>query len=168
MFLLLISIRGISKWKISTEPATFRLVAQCLNQLCYHVPPYAWSARFESQHTDQLCISTSRWSQCCISLGQHVTDSVHRPCNQVCTNFLKIYEPLKILGVRKNDTRTVSYCRSTSTRSHNTKFGHHSEMAPGICAILLTITYFSINIIRFTHQFLGLHLCSTFYHIYIL
>ena len=101
-------------------------------------------------------------------LGQYATDNVHRPCNQVCTNFLKIYEPLKILGVRKNDMRTVSYCRSTSTRSHNKKCGHHSELAPGISALLLIIKYFSINIIRFTHQFLGLHLCSTFYYIYIL
>jgi hypothetical protein len=25
-----------------TEPATFRLVAQCLSQLCYHVPPVIW------------------------------------------------------------------------------------------------------------------------------
>lgn len=84
-------------------------------------------------------------------LGQYVTDSVHRPCNQVCTNFLKIYEPLKILGVRKNDMRTVSNRRSASTRSHNTKFGHRSELAPWICALLLIIKYFSINIIRFTH-----------------
>jgi hypothetical protein len=101
-------------------------------------------------------------------LGQYVTDNVHRPCNQVCTNFLKIYEPLRLLGVRKNDMRTTSYSRSTSTRSHNTKFGHHSKLAPGICALLLISKYFSINIIRFTHQFLGLHLCSTFYNIYIL
>ena len=36
------------------EPATFRLVAQCLNQLCYHVPPcifstvanFRWAASF--------------------------------------------------------------------------------------------------------------------------
>jgi len=81
-------------------------------------------------------------------LGQYVTDNVHRSCNQVCTNFLKIYEPLKISGVRKNDMRTVSCCRSTSTRCHNTKFGYHSELAPGICALFLIIKYFSLNIIR--------------------
>jgi hypothetical protein len=37
----------LSQWKISKtptgiKPATFRLVAQCFNQMCYRVPPYSF------------------------------------------------------------------------------------------------------------------------------
>jgi len=42
------------------EPATFRLVAQCLNQLCHSVPPYR-------QYFTQFYISSCDCSSLCLS-----------------------------------------------------------------------------------------------------
>ena len=49
--------KGLCKWKIPIQPATFQLVAQCLNHLHHHVLPIA-KQNISNQHHRQMCNSS--------------------------------------------------------------------------------------------------------------
>jgi hypothetical protein len=61
---------------------------------------------------------------------------------QGCTDFPKMYAPSQNSSFQNGDMTEVQYPGATNVRRCHTNFGHHVDLAPGICAPLL---YFAIS-----------------------
>jgi len=64
------------------------------------------------------------------------TCSSHKPQDQGCTNFPKIYGPPQNSMCQKGDMKQSQYRRSTSAKHDHLKFSHHVDLALGTCTPL--------------------------------
>jgi len=63
---------------------------------------------------------------------------------QGCKKFPNVYEPSQNSRPQKCDMNEVSNSGSTNVRRYRTKFSHHGDLAPGICAPLLYFTFSTV------------------------
>ena len=114
-----------------TEPATLRLVAQCLNQLRHLVPPnqnYDYIYKFVSYLTENAVIKGHRYELCLqpgCGLGKihkSLTTGCHREKSRHILWESNFGHPIPIV-VMEQGTYSVKDSRFISLRAHNAEFG---------------------------------------------
>jgi len=127
------------------EPATFRLIAQCLNQLRYHVPPF-------KQYTSQFQLNRTEFIQ---GFKKY---STHLDANAVCIVYcifiytsvtLVEHTPVSILLLQVLANSCIVYIKLPAVSDTLTI---HSSEAIDVCVHVFFYTWFSQMMVQMSQN----------------